>query len=54
MIVCDNNLTVKPTQFDSKNNGPIRNSEAIEQALNQLIQHAVIYEEAKKKLKLLG
>ena len=53
MIVCDNNLTVKPTQINSKHNNQNRSSEAIEEALNQLIQHAVIYEEAKKKLKLL-
>ncbi len=54
MIVIENNLPTKSTLANDVHTDNTPNSSAIEEALTQLIQHAVIYEEAKNKLKLLA
>lgn len=54
MIVIDNNSATKSTITSNVNTANKPNANSIEEALTQLIQHAVIYEEAKNKLKLLS
>ena len=54
MIVIDNNSAAKSTITSNVNADNKPSSDSIEEALTQLIQHAVIYEEAKNKLKLLS
>lgn len=54
MKVFNHDCSKKQNQFDNMKTNKNLNSEAIEDAFIKLIQHAVIYEEAKKKLKLLS
>lgn len=49
-----NNYHYEYSQTLNKNNRKLSDSESIKNALDQLIKHAIVYEEAKRKLNVLS